>query len=386
MPRYEVRVATRKGPKTLQVEAITPKDAEKVASRQGKVSTVRRQYGFDMTPGMTASERYTFMLRMSTLMGSKVGTAEGLRLMAGSFTGNIKRASQGMLERIESGMDLPTAMEQDRRNFPSATTALVKAGTASGESWRAMRDAAEFEYKMANAHKGSMKQVYQAIGSFLTAGIMMIGTTEYFGPMVMDNEMFKNAKGVDVEWARTLGDVCTGTMIVLMVIFGIFAWFGTIGRQIVPNLADKIILKIPYYKDLILSRNNHVTLYKLGLLIDSGVRIEEALNLTVQSSPRGAMKSDLTKALHAVRKGQSWAKAMTTLHDTDKAALGTSTDRKDIARTLSILANQYSELYIQRISTFAPLVSMIAALFMTLAGVVMFAQTIMPMLQMSASY
>ena len=386
MARFEVRVMGRRGPKTVQIEALTSKDAERIAAKQGRVTHVKRQFGFDFKPGMSGSERFTFMMRMSTMITSKVGAAEGLRLMATSFSGNIRRASQSMLERIEAGMDIPGAMEQDRRNFPTTTSALVRAGTASGDTGKALRDAADFEYKMANAHKGSMKQVYQAIGSFLTAGVMMIGTTEYFGPMVMDNPMFKNAKGVDVEWARTVGDVCTITMIVLMVVFGIFAWFGTVGRQVIPDIADKIILKIPYYKDLILSRNNHVTLYKLGLLIKSGVRIEEALNLTQQSSPRGALKNDLQRALTSVRNGQPWAIAMSTLHDTDKAALSTSTDRRDIANTLDVLATQYSDLYIQRISTFAPLLSMIAALFMSLAGGILFLQTIMPMLQLSASY
>lgn len=386
MARFEVRILARTGAKVLMIEAETPKDAEKIAVKQGRVQSVRRKYGLDLSSGLSASDRYTWMIRMSSLMGSKVGTADGLRLMATTFSGPIRKASQGMLERIEAGMDMPTAMAQDRKNFPATTTALVKAGSSSGETWRALKDAADFEYKMSNAHKGSMKQIWSAIGSFLMAGVMMIGTTMYFGPMVMDNPMFANAEGVDVEWARVAGDICTWLMIAMMGVFAAFFWLGTMGRQILPDFADKIILRIPYYKDLILSRNNHVTLYRLSLLIHSGVRIEEALNLTEQSSPRGALKNDIGRALTAVKSGKPWAKAMDTLHDTDKAALSTSTDREDIARTLDMLATQYSDLYIQRISTFAPALSMVGAVFMSLAGGILFAQTIMPMLQLSASY
>ena len=385
MKNFDCRIATRTGPRTVSVMAPNAKEAEKMASRQGRVLGVRGRRKFNLIPGMTAAERYQWMMRMSSMIGSKVGQGQALRIMAATFGGNIRKTSLSMLEKIEGGMDLPTAMSQDTRNFPSTTTALVKAGVASGETWKALKDAADFEYKMANAHKGGMKQVYSAIGSFFVAGIMMVGTTQYGGPMVMDNPMFKNAKGVDVEWARTLGDVCTITMIVCMVLFGLLGWFGTMGRQIFPDLADKLILKIPFYKDLILARNNHVTLYKLGLLIRSGVRIEEALRLTWESSPRGALKNDLRAALESVRTGKPWAVAMSTLHQTDKAALATSSDKMDTARTLDMLANQYSDLYIQRISTFAPTVGMVAAVFMTLAGAVMFAQMILPMLQLSAS-
>ena len=382
---FDCRIATRTGPRTIQIMAPNTREAEKMAARQGRVLSVRKRRKFDFIPGMTAAERYQWMMRMSSMIGSKVGQGAALRMMAASFGGNIRKTSLSMLERIEGGMDLPTAMSQDTRNFPTTTTALVKAGVASGETWKALKDAADFEYKMANAHKGGMKQVYAAIGSFFIAGVMMVGTTQYGGPMVMDNPMFKTSKGVDVEWARTLGDVCTIAMIVCMVIFGLLMWFGTMGRQMFPDLADKVILKIPFYKDLILARNNHVTLYKLGLLIRSGVRIEEALRLTEESSPRGALKNDMKRALESVRKGQPWAPAMSTLHQTDKAALSTSSDKMDTARTLDMLANQYSDLYIQRISTFAPALGGVAAIFMTLAGVVMFAQMILPMLQMAAN-
>ena len=89
--------------------------------------------------------------------------------------------------------------------------------------------------------------------------------------------------------------------------------------------------------------------------------------------------------MQAVRQGKPWASAMDTLHQTDKAALATSNDKKETARTLDMLANQYSDLYIARISTFAPTLGMVAAIFVTLAGGVLFLQTILPMLQLSAN-
>lgn len=384
MARYEVRVLTSKGSKILKVDASDLDSAKRVASRTGRVLSAKRSFHLDITPGMNASERYTFMVRLSSMVGSKVGTAEALRLIIATFSGNVRRAAQEMLGRIEDGMDIPQAMDADRKNFPVATTALVRAGAQSGETWRALKDAADFEYKLQTIRKGSMKEMAQAIGSFIIAGILMIATTEYFGPYVMNNDMFAAAETVEVNWIEVTGKIATYIMIVLLVIFGVMFWLGTVGRRLIPNFADKIILKVPYYKDLILARNNYVTLYKLGLLIGSGIRVEEALKLTSESSPRGALKSDLLAALKAVRSGHPWAAVMNTLHPTDRAALVSSTDRRDIARTLDILAQQYSDLYIQRMTSFAPLLQLISALFMTLAGGVLFGLTILPMLQLAA--
>src|SRR3546814_18982858 len=121
-------------------------------------------------------------------------------------------------------------------------------------------------------------------------------------------------------------------MIVLMSLFGIMFWLGTIGRRIIPNAADAVILKIPYYKDLILARNNYVTLYKLSLLIRAGVRIEEAISLTEEGSQAGDLRSDLRRELTAVRSGRPWAGAMRTRHQTDRDDLAPSSDRQDIER------------------------------------------------------
>ena len=385
MARFEVRIMTKMGTKSILVDGPDTEYAKRIASRQGRVASVTRKVNFDILPGMSPAERYIFLMRMSSMVTAKVSTSEALRLMKASFGGNIRKASQAMLNQVENGLDIPSAMESDPKNFPITTTALMRAGVAAGDTGKAMRDVGEFEHKLANASKGSLKEVYSAIGSFFIAGALMLATTQYFGPMVMDNPMFKHAKGVDVEWARTAGNISTIAMLTLMGVVGFFGWLGTVGRRIFPDIADGIILRIPFYKDLILAKNNHVTLYKLGLLVNSGVRIEEALSITETAAPRGALRTDLRRALNAMRSGKPWAAAMKTLHSTDKAALGTSSDRNDVSRTLQMLANNYADLYIARIQIFAPTLSLIAAIFMTLAGGLLFAQTILPMLQLAAA-
>lgn len=386
MSKFKVRYLGKAGSKEIMVSARTAEDAKNQIGRQGKVVSVSRVYGIDIMPGMSISERYSFMRTLSTLLHSKMGASEALSLIAQDFPGRTKKVSQDMLERLKVGGDIPSAMEEDPKNFPVMVTALVKAGFQTGRTAAAIKDAADFEYQMANSNKGAMKQVWQAIGTFITAGIMMLGTTEYFGPQVMDNPMFKQAKGVDVEWARTFGDVCSITMVILLVLFVIFFFMGTVGRRIAPTRVDNLIMKIPYYRDLILAKNNYMTFYRLGLLIQSGVQVGQALDLTEQATPKGALKTDLRRAFLALKKGGSWARSMVTLRGTDRAALSMSSDRVDIARILKILAEQYSDLYIQRINSFAPTLGMIASIFLTLAGVVLFCQTILPMLQLSAAY
>ena len=84
MPSFVARVQTRKGIKMIPIEAVDKKEAERIASRHGRVTSLNRKFGFDLSPGMSVSERFTWMTRMSMMVGSKMGSAEGLRSNAGA--------------------------------------------------------------------------------------------------------------------------------------------------------------------------------------------------------------------------------------------------------------------------------------------------------------
>jgi general secretion pathway protein F len=369
---------------SMAVEAGDRAAAEAALRRRGKVLSLRQVRKLDLVPGMSPGERYTFLVRMSSMIGAKMGAGEALRLIVTTFGGPVRKAAAGLLDRVEGGMDLPTAMDADRKNFPIAMVALIKAGVHTGETWRALKDAAEFEYQMQSIRKGSGKELIQALVSFVLAGAITIASTEYFGPQVLGSDLFRGAKGINISWVVQAGNVVSVIMAVLLVLVGGLLGLATVGRRIVPVFSDRAILKVPFYKDLVLSRNNYATLYKLGLLIRSGVRVEEALALTQAGAPRGALQDDLKRAVVAVRTGKSWPVVMTqTLHPTDRAALSCATNREDIARTLDILASQYRDLYVQRMATFAPAMQMAAAVFMTISGGVLFGTTILPMLQLT---
>jgi general secretion pathway protein F len=386
MPKFTVRVATDKGISSVVVDASDAGHAERIAGKKGQVLSLKKINGFDMSRGMTASERHMFMLRLSAMIGSKMSATVALRMMADTFSGRIRVASQGLLEKIEQGVALHDAISADTKNFPIATSALVKAGIESGETWRALRDAAEFEYMIAGIQKGAMKEMAAAVVNYFVAFAMMWGSVYWMGPEVLDNALFKDNPAVQVGWAEILGVGLTWAMGFGAVIGAFFIWLGTAGRILFPDFADKLILKIPFYKDLILSRNSYIILYKFGLLVASGMRMEECLILTADGSPKGALRSDFERALRFAKNGKAWANGLETLHPTDRAALNSSTDRKDTARTLDMLASQYRDLYMSRMRSFAPALQSVSALCIAASGIVMFGLTILPFLQLSAAF
>jgi general secretion pathway protein F len=337
--------------------------------------------------GLTEAERQVMFTRLSSMLTSRVGTSEALALMRDTFSGRIREVSGKLLSYLDSGDDLAEAIERvGAPDFPEATVALVKAGARSGETGRAIKDAAHFEYELHNIKKGASKGLWSGLFAFLFAGVLTIVSTLYIGPKIMGSDLIKSAgSGVDISWVNTTANVIGYTMAFLLALATALWLLGSVGRKILPSQSDALILRIPFYKDLILARNNFIVFYGLSLLIRSGVRLEEALRLSAHGAPRGALKNDLLAGERAVKAGKPWAAAMKTLHPTDRAALLSAVDREQTASTLDTLASQYRELYAQRLASFVPVVNMLAAIFMTVAGGILFGESILPMLMASKS-
>lgn len=388
MPIYIAKIKQKNTVRTVELQARTEQEARQIFEKQGRIVTFKRKAGLDFNFGMTPGERQIFFSRMSAMLRSRVGTSDALALIRDTFTGKIQEVAGRLLSHVEAGSDFSTAVERvGSPDFPEATIALIMAGSRSGETWRAIKDAAEFEMELHRVKSGASKGLMMGIGSLVFAGIVTIVSTGYVGPSIMESPMIAQSakKGaVDIGWINTAGYVVSYLIGALLVI-GFLAWlFAFIGRAVAPTATDKVILKVPFYTDLILSRNNFIVLYGLALLIRSGVRTEEALRLSAEGAPKGALRADLFGAMNAVKTGRQWPKEMATLHPTDKAALLSATDREQVATTLGALATQYRELYAQRLATFVPALNLLSALFMSIAGGILFGQAILPMLMASS--
>lgn len=384
MPIFIAKVSV--GGRTTQITIPAPNraDAERQLKRRGRVISLKRQSLFDLQPGLSSSERYMFLVKLSTMISSKVSMGKALELMGEAFSGNIRRVSRSLSDRVNSGVNFISAIEEERKSFPPSLIALIRSGFAAGNAANALREAAEFEQMMQMIRKGSMKEVITGIGYFAASAGLTVATVEYFGPMVTGNALFQTP-GVDTAWIEQFGVVFMWVNVVLLALIGFMAFMGTIGRLASPAIIDRVIARIPFYADLVLAKNNYITFYKLSLLVRSGVRIEETLEITASDIGPGALRSDIIRSLDLIRKGRPWAAGMETLDPTDRASLLASSDREDVARTFRLLADQFRDLYIARMQTLGPALNILAALFMSVASAILFGLTILPMLQLAAS-
>jgi general secretion pathway protein F len=366
--------------------AFDEEHAKSVGAKRGRVMAIEKNFLPDLERGLTLDERYVFLRKLAIMLASGVQVTESLRLISFHFHGRIRSCAKRLGSLIEQGIPLTTAMELNRKDFPASTVALIRAGSSAGSTSDALIEAAKFEEDLARSRKGSMMEIYKAIAAFVAAAVIMVGTTEYFGPMMMNLDVLKGNKAVSVDSAFFAGRVLSASILFIGLIGLILLGLSTIGKRIAADFSDRIVMHVPLYRDVALSRAKYVSLFGLSLLIKTGVSIKDALELTWRETADGMLRTDLKRALDAAKSGRSsWANAMQTLDSMDKAALSTAVDKKEIAMTLNLLASEYRDAYFKKTSRLALILYLTAVVYMALAQLVVFWITVVPMLQFVAT-
>ena len=388
MRSFKATIKTNKGVEQLIVAAANLEAARRESARKGRVLKVKAMPVLTFGQGMSVTDRTVFFQRLSSMVASRVSMSEALKIIHSSFSGSVREAAAILRQHIEAGASLPEAMQMaGGRFFPEAVQALVRTGAHGGDIAHALREAARFELELESVRKESGKGLWSAGMGFLVGVGTLFGSTMYVGPMIMESDLMKMGKSsVDIGWVTTLSSSLNWSLGVLVGIM-LMAFFSLmILRPIIPSAIDRVILKIPFYRDLVLAKQNYIVFFGLGVLLGAGLRLEECLRLSRDNSPRGELRDDLERARKTIVQGstQPWPYVITTLHPTDKAALATAQDRTQIATTIGELAIQYRNLYRQRIAVFVPVAQVLAAVFLSLAGVVLFGVAVVPLLQMTS--
>ena len=386
MATYEAVVMIGNRVSDMRIEAASRADGMKQLRRRGRVVSLKRRHFSGFETRLSPTERFTFLLKLSTMVGSRVSMGRALELIASTFSGTVSRVAARMAEQVNAGTNFITVLEREEKNFPRAVIALVRAGFATGTISEALREAAEFEQMIQSTYKGSLNDIWMGIGYFASAAALTWSTVDYFGPMITENPLIKEG-GTDAT-----GAINQAAFIFMLINLGMLGTIiglvllATLGRWLLPSAADRLITRIPFYRDMVLGREYYTTFKKLSLLLISGVRIEEALRITIEDLPKGALFNDMTAAVSAIHRGQPWAPQMSILDATDRASLTASTNRDEIARTFGLLGDQFRDLYAARLKVVAPGMNILAALFMTISTLVLFGLTMLPMLMFAANF
>lgn len=385
---YTVKVMVGRKPTEIIVSAASAEDAKKQMARKGQVMSVKQVGSSYGTNKMTLDDRLVLFQRLASMLSSKVGTSEALDIIYQSFSGSIREAARILRDRIIAGDSLPDAMQLvGTKYFPESVVAIIKTGSKGGDLAYAIREAARFEKELSQVKRESGKGIVSALMGFVVGVATILASTMYVAPMILNSSLVTASGGTDVGWVLTLANVVSVIAGIASFVVGSIFIYGVLLRPLAPAAIDRGILKIPFYRDMALAKMNYMVFFGLAVLLKAGLRVEEALTLTIEGAPRGELRNDLERALKAIQKGSAkpWPYSMTMLHPTDKAALATAQDKAQTARTIEDLALQYQSLYRSRLELFVPVVQGFSAIFLSLAGFVLFGVSVIPLMESSTA-
>jgi len=366
----------------ITVVGQTEREARSAAGRVGALISIKRvkQSAFNM--GMSRNERFVFLMRMSTMISSRFPISEALRLMISSFGGKIREAARKALPLVEKGVPLGEALAQDPKNFPGSVGLLIKTGSASGNTAKALKDAAEFERLIGEASKGAVMSILRSFAYMFMALALLLVNQYKVVPDMFNSEIMKMAKNADFSFWKNIGLYFIWVQSVVLLILTFLVVLATIGRRIAPDKVDAFIIKLPVMSDLVISQDNFIGLYRMSLLVEAGVSMNETLNSCYESTRPGALREDFKRAYMAIKRGENWAKNMKTLHPTDRAALTLMPDNDELAKNLGLIADQSKALYLERLKIISPILDVISAIMMSAAGFIILIVTTIPQLQL----
>ncbi len=231
-------------------------EARRQAQRDGTVISIKKSKKALLKTGMSRNERFVFLMRLSTMIGSKFPVSEALKLMMSSFGGKIREAAKNALPQVDRGVPLGEALSSDSRNFPGSIGLLIKTGSASGDTAGALREAAEFERLIGEASRGAMFAIIRSFAYMILAMGLLIVNQYVIIPKMFDSSIMKMAKDADFSIWKNIGLVAMWiTAGIMTILLGLVA-LATFGRRIAPDKVDGLILKMPIMKDVVISQDN----------------------------------------------------------------------------------------------------------------------------------
>lgn len=366
--------------KNVDISATNFEEARMLAITQGNVLNVKKRSFVFSSVSLSQQDRIRFMDDLGTMLSSKVSLGDALKEVEFEYKGNIKKVATVLRRRVTEGNDFIESLAMlGEKAFPQTIISLIEAGTQTGNTGDALKDAADFERDDRELKKESGKGMFSAIAGFVLSGILLLGTIFYIKPE-MDNSALFQEFPIETPAIDMMLLVTSIIMSVIMVFAIFIILLRTIIKWTAPYVADKIVMKIPYYRGVALSRSTFITFYGLSKLIKSGVSTEQSLKVTMENAKKGVLKSDLNAAYSALKDGDSnWPNHLSSLRSIDKASIKNSVNREHTAENLNNVSMLYKRMYIDRVTATVSVLNSMSNILFGFVGFIILYLSVVPM-------
>jgi len=258
-------------------------------------------------------EKIIFTRNLAVMMKAGLSVSRSMKvLIEQAKNKHFKRVLTDMSQDVVKGKSLSDAMSGHEKVFPQIYTSMVKAGEKSGklhESLKLLAEQMEKSHTLKRKIRGAM--IYPAIIIIAMVGIGILMLVYVVPGLVLTFEELGTELPVSTKIIIWLsGSLIANSLIILSSLaFVIFSLFFLIRYPSVNRVKDKLFLHLPLISPLIRKINSARTARTLSSLIDSGVEILEALEITSEVLQNVLYKDVIKAAKEKIQKGASISSA-----------------------------------------------------------------------------
>lgn len=263
--------------------------------------------------GVSAIEIALFTKHLSVTLKSGITLPEGLRIMVSQSKGKMKQIVTHLLHRVESGEDFHTALSHYSKFFSPVYINMVMTGEESGTLDTKLEKLA---VQMKKIHT-LKKKVQSALiyPSMVFVAIAGLGLSIAFFVLPKILPLFQS---LDVElplttqWLIQIAHIFENYGVEIMIGFvGSVIFLGWLLRtKFMRPLVHSLMLKIPVLKNILKNMNLEKFTYTLGSLLESGLTINKALEISADSISNYRYQRALHKTVDAIVSGKNLGESL----------------------------------------------------------------------------
>jgi general secretion pathway protein F len=261
-----------------------------------------------------ARELVSLTQQLSTLLQASLPLDRALEIAASVTTRTYERdRMRSLLDRVRSGNSLADALAAQDGFFPNFYVGMVRAGEASGSLDSTLKQLAEL-LERSNAAREHIKSgltyplIVLATGA-LSLGVLFGFVIPRFRPVFEDaGARLPTATRLILTTSDFFATAWWAIILVAIAAVGLFRhWVRTpAGRA----SCDRLLLRLPLLRDLILKIEIARFSRTLGTLIRSGLAPLAALRITVEMVTNTVLKAGLTSVMDSVKEGKGFSQPL----------------------------------------------------------------------------
>ena len=213
--------------------------------------------------------------------------------------------------------------------------------------------------------------------------LTVLAAVLWIGPTLATSPLIKLAK-TDIGWAINAGYALGSVVLIMTLLAAGLLVNSLVLKRVSPVFSDTVTAKIPVWREVALGKEQFLGLQSLASLLAAGLSLEKVFRIAEDSVPAGRLRAQFRAAAGAVEHGDNWAECIEDIDKVERTALASAMDRGQSEQVLRRLAREHKAEYIRSTQVLVLALQVFSAVTLTLSGALLFAVSVLPMLQVSA--